>query len=385
MDINETPLLPTSSARARLLLKSKKATLYSVVPFTIQLAKTVTDPIGSFVIGIDDGAKEVGIAVGHKDTVVFAGTITLRQDVSKKMTQRAHYRRTRRTRNIRHRAARFNNRGKKGWIPPTIRQKKGSILRVVDDLKKRLPVTDCVVEQGQFDISSLSRGYILTGKHYQISEYEGANWRQKVLWRDKYTCQRCKNTSDLQAHHIVYRSQGGTDRVDNGMTLCEKCHTALHRGEWLIHKKPIQFKYPMHLQQGKKWLFNELKARFNTVTVCFGWMTAKNRNELGLEKTHYNDAAAMINASTIACVPYSIIPRRTKVWEDNPTKTCSEKNGLRHWDIVKTVHKTQGVVVGSVRSLKARCITLRTRFDDNFPVAYSKTSLLYRPAGIVYC
>jgi hypothetical protein len=79
-----------------------------------------------------------------------------------------------------------------------------------------------------------------------------------------------------------------------------------------------------------------------------------------------------------------IIPRRTKVWENNPTKTCVEKKGLRHWDIVKAKHRRLGIVVGSVRSLKEKCITLRTNFDNNFSVSYSKTSLLWRPVGLVY-
>jgi len=80
-----------------------------------------------------------------------------------------------------------------------------------------------------------------------------------------------------------------------------------------------------------------------------------------------------------------IIPRRTKIWEDNPTKTRTEKNGFKHWDIVKAEHKRLGTVIGSIRSLKAKCITLRTNFDDNFPVSYSKTKLLWRSSSIVYC
>ena len=379
------PLLPTSSARARLLLKNHKATIYSVVPFTIQLKREVDNPVGNFKIGIDDGAKEVGISVAHEGDVVFTGTIKLRQDVSKKMLQRAQYRRTRRNRNLRHRAARFLNRGYLGWIPPTIHQKKESILRVVDDLKKRLNIVDCVVEQGQFDISSLSAGYKLTGKEYQLSEYEGNNWRQKVLWRDGYVCQHCRSKERLQAHHINYKSNGGTNTVRNGIALCKDCHEDLHKNLWVVDKKPAHFKYPAHLQQGKSWLFQELEKRFQSVFVCFGWMTAKKRKELCLEKTHCNDASAMIGASKYSCTPYFIIPKRAKVWTNNPTKTCTEKNGLRHWDIVTASHKTRGAVVGSIRSLKAKCLTLRTSFDDNFPVSYRKTRLLWRPSGLVYC
>ena len=385
IDVLEKTLLPTNEARARLLLKDNKATVYSVVPFTIQLNREINEPVGNFKIGVDDGAKEVGIAVAYEDKVVFAGTLKLRQDVSKKMLQRANYRRSRRVRNLRHRVKRFLNRGCKGWIPPTIHQKKESILRVIDDLKKRLNITECVIEQGQFDTSSLSRGHQLTGKEYRVSEYEGSNWRQKVLWRDKYICQHCKDTGKLQAHHINYKSNGGTNTVSNGIALCEQCHSDLHKNLWILKKRFVHFKDPTHLQQGKKWLFNELGKRFHQVTICFGWMTAKKRKILCLEKTHYNDASAMVDANAFDCSPCIIIPKRTKVWEDNPTKTCIEKNGLRHWDVVKASHKTRGVVIGSIRSLKARNITLRTSFDSNFPVSYSKTQLLWRPGGLVYC
>jgi hypothetical protein len=48
------PLLPTHPARARKLLDSGKATLYQVVPFTIQLKRVVSNPVGQFTVGIDD-------------------------------------------------------------------------------------------------------------------------------------------------------------------------------------------------------------------------------------------------------------------------------------------------------------------------------------------
>ena len=140
IDAEGKPLLPICEARARILLRKDMATVYSVEPFTIQLRKIIEKPVGEFKIGIDDGAKMVGISVAYNDKVVFAGNIQLRQDVHRKMLQRAQYRRARRSRNLRHRKARFLNRGKKGWLSPTIRQKKDSILRVVDDLRKRLNI-----------------------------------------------------------------------------------------------------------------------------------------------------------------------------------------------------------------------------------------------------
>lgn len=382
IDGNRKPLLPTNEARARILLKNNKAKVYSVEPFTIQLNRSVGNPVGGFKLGIDDGAKFVGISIAYEDRIVFAGNIQLRQDISKKILQRSQYRRTRRTRNLRHRKARFLNRGKKGWLPPSIKYKKNTILRVIDELRKRINITSCVVEQGQFDTSSLSRGYKLSGKEYQQSEFEGNNWRQKVLWRDNYTCCKCKSKENLQTHHINTKLKGGSNAVSNGITLCKGCHDALHNGEFIIDKKVKSFKYPAHLQQGKWYLFNELEKRFTT-SICFGWMTAKARRELNLEKEHYNDASAMIVANKFKCNPYLIIPKRVKVWEDNPTKICEERNGFRHYDIIRA-NRNKKIIVGSVRSLKKSGITLRTNFDNNFEVKYSKSKLIWRPNRLIF-
>ena len=86
IDKEGKPLLPTHPARARKLLRNGKARVKTVVPFTIQLERVIVSPVGSFTVGIDDGTKNVGIAVVNEKTkeVVFRGTIQLRQDVSKK-------------------------------------------------------------------------------------------------------------------------------------------------------------------------------------------------------------------------------------------------------------------------------------------------------------
>jgi len=385
VDNKGVPLLPTSNVRARVLLDRGKAVVYSVVPFTIRLNSVMETPVGEFKVGIDDGAKYAGVAVSHGKDVVFCGNIRLRQDVTRKMLQRSQYRRNRRSRKTRHRKARFLNRSRAGWIPPTIKQKKNSILRVVDDLQKRLNITECVVEQGMFDTSSLSLGRKLSGGEYQSEEFIGRNWRQKVFWRDGYSCQNCGSTDNLQAHHIVPKSKGGTNAINNGITLCKSCHDELHKGKWCLTKKPKIFKYPAYVQQGKRYLYRELCDRFSSVSICFGWMTAYNRQMLGLNKDHYIDAAAMLLANNFIGKSYLIIPRRSKVDENHPTRSCFTRNGFRHWDIIKAMHRVKGKVIGAIKSLCKADIVLRTYFDDSFHVRYAKASLLWRPKGIVYC
>jgi 5-methylcytosine-specific restriction endonuclease McrA len=389
VDSDGQPLLPTHLARARQLLRDGKAKPYQMLPFTIQLTRRVANAVSGLTVGIDDGAKAVGIAVVDEASqkVVFAGTIKLRQDVRRKMQQRATYRRTRRSRKLRHRKARFNRSKAQGWLPPTIRQKKDSIVRVVRDLQRILPIGKAVVEQGMFDTASLAAGQQLVGKAYQIADYEGRNFREKVLWRDGYECQHCGSSDRLQAHHIQHQAHGGTNTPHNGITLCEPCHQALHEGLWILDKKPKQFQYPAHLQIGKWYLHDALINLGLHVKVCLGWMTRDWRKALNLEKSHIHDAIAMVcqvQVPQICCARYLIIPKRRKVWDDNPTKITTEKNGFRHWDVVQAQHRTRGLFIGSVRSLKARALTLRTAWDDNFPVVYRQTRLLWRFDKIIY-
>ncbi len=60
----------------------------------------------------------------------------------------------------------------------------------------------------------------------------GDGWeqlREETLRRDGYRCQRCfENRGPLQAHHVVPRSDGGPDSLDNLVTLCRPCHGVQH-------------------------------------------------------------------------------------------------------------------------------------------------------------
>ena len=52
--------------------------------------------------------------------------------------------------------------------------------------------------------------------------------RAKVYRRDGYRCALCDDPRNLQIHHVVRRSQGGTDLPQNLITLCWKCHAVAH-------------------------------------------------------------------------------------------------------------------------------------------------------------
>ena len=55
--------------------------------------------------------------------------------------------------------------------------------------------------------------------------------KKKAWMRDFLACQKCGvklGYSHADFHHILPRSKGGTDEVDNLVTVCRPCHVGLH-------------------------------------------------------------------------------------------------------------------------------------------------------------
>lgn len=52
--------------------------------------------------------------------------------------------------------------------------------------------------------------------------------RKSVYKRDGYRCALCDSPRDLQIHHVIARSQGGTNDPMNLITLCMYCHGMAH-------------------------------------------------------------------------------------------------------------------------------------------------------------
>lgn len=72
----------------------------------------------------------------------------------------------------------------------------------------------------------------LTNTNADRNKPEYFEWRIFVYERDNYTCQICgKRGGELNAHHIKPWSKFPDLRfsVDNGVTLCKKCHKYVHR------------------------------------------------------------------------------------------------------------------------------------------------------------
>ena len=69
--------------------------------------------------------------------------------------------------------------------------------------------------------------------HKRLS-YKYRKWRECVLVRDNYTCQKCGYKGKvMNVHHIKCFADNQLLRyeINNGITLCECCHKAIHRKE----------------------------------------------------------------------------------------------------------------------------------------------------------
>lgn len=82
------------------------------------------------------------------------------------------------------------------------------------------------------------KGAVQTAEEYYDQIIYQSRIRQLVLDRDGNTCQVCRGiaTSALHVHHILKRKEGGTDHLDNLLTVCSRCHksadTKLYDPEW---------------------------------------------------------------------------------------------------------------------------------------------------------
>ena len=236
------PLMPCSPAKARLLLKEKKAIVVRRTPFTIQLTIATGETKQPVSLGVDAGYKHVGLSASTEKAELYASEVELRQDVSDLLSARRALRQSRRNRKTRYRAPRFNNRlhtKRKGWLAPSVENRINAHLSRIEAVLRLLPVTKITVETASFDIQLLKNPNI-AGKEYQEGE-QLAFWnvREYVLFRDGHVCQHCHGRSKdpvLNVHHLESRRTGGNS-PGNLITLCETCHKALHRGEIKLKAK----------------------------------------------------------------------------------------------------------------------------------------------------
>jgi len=288
------PLMPCKPQKAKTLLKMGKAKVAKRIPFTIKLRYGSSGFKQELTAGMDTGSKTIGCAAIANGKVVYQSEVQIRQDVSKKMEQRKMYRRNRRNRKTRYRKARWQNRAsmrKTGRLAPSIKSKVDSHLREKKFVESILPVSRWKVETASFDIHKISNPDIKRREYQNGNQKDFYNVKAYILYRDSYQCQKCKiKKGKLHIHHIIFRSNGGTNAPTNLISLCKFCHDRLHNGEFEIKGVRSKTKHATEIGIVKA----QLKKQFGIFEECFGYETKFKREQiLQLPKTHYYDAVAI--------------------------------------------------------------------------------------------
>ena len=295
-NIKGKPMMPTTRhGKVRRLLKSKKAVVVNLCPFTIRLMYETNNYKQEIVLGVDAGTKHIGLSATTKSKELYASEVILRSDITDLLATRRELRSTRRSR-LRYRKPRFNNRiksKKEGWISPSVSYKVNAHIRVINQVYSILPISKIIIEVAQFDTQRIKNTDI-SGKDYQSGDQLGFwNVREYVLYRDGHKCQHCKGKSKddiLNIHHIESRKTGGNS-PSNLITLCETYHKEYHKGNIDLKIKRGKSLRDAAVMGIMKWrLFNELKSIYHNVDMTFGYITKYNRIHNGIEKSHVSDA-----------------------------------------------------------------------------------------------
>ena len=332
------PLMPTERCgKVRRLLKQNEAKVINRCPFTIQLLYDTTNFTQSITLGIDAGSKHIGLSATTEDKELYSSDVTLRTDIVDLLSSRREFRSSRRNRKTRYRKPRFNNRvstKKKEWASPSINQKIDTHLTVINNVCKILPIAKIIVEVASFDIQKIKNPDIKGIEYQQGDQLDFWNVREYVLSRDSYTCQCCKGKSKdkiLNVHHIESRKTGG-DAPNNLITLCETCHTGYHKGSVSLPKtikRGMSFKDAAFMCIMRWYLYNELKERYNDVSLTYGYITKNTRIKSKLPKEHYIDARCISGNPLAKPLGYVFYQKKVRCHNRQIHKCTINKSGKR--------------------------------------------------------
>lgn len=93
-------------------------------------------------------------------------------------------------------------------------------------------------ERGNFEVVHWYENNGVGETARKRNNYKYRQWRASVLMRDG-RCVFCGSTENLVAHHIkpFATHEGLRTDINNGITLCDKCHRALHKEQRHVGSK----------------------------------------------------------------------------------------------------------------------------------------------------
>ncbi len=302
LDTNRKPLSPCHSAVARKLLRQGKARIFKKYPFTIILNEEKENDFNQeYRLKIDYGSRHTGLAVLQNNNVIWMAQIQHRTNIKNKLDDRRSFRRRRRSKNLRYRQPRFLNRKRKeGWIPPSLQSRVDNIQSWVNRLQKLIPLTHVSYENVKFD-TQLMKNPEISGVEYKQGTLQGYEVREYLLEKYSRKCCYCdKENIPLQIEHIIPKSRGGTNRIDNLCIACRECNqkkgnmTAEEFGYPNIQKQVKQTLKDSSVVNSTRWKVYDVLCNTELQIECgTGARTKMNRINLELPKDHHFDACCI--------------------------------------------------------------------------------------------
>lgn len=422
VDTNKQQMDPVHPAEARLLLKQQKAAIFRQYPFTLILKEPQPtehmkpEPLR---LKIDPGSKTTGIAIiKESGEVVFAMELTHRgQRIKKQLESRRVLRRGRRNRHTRYRKPRFNNRTRVAkWLPPSLKSRVHNIETWVNRLQKYCNIQAISMELVRFDMQKMLNPEI-AGIQYQQGQLMGYEVREYLLEKWNRTCVYCgAKDTPLEIEHIIPRSRGGSNRVNNLTLACHKCNQRKNNQmvEQFLQNKPellcsilAKAKKPLRdatAVNATRWnLYHTLKKTNLPVEVGTGGRTKFNRIQRNLPKTHWLDAAC-VGAST----PEHIFQKHSQVlyvgamghgsrqmcnsdkygFPRMKSKPRNKKvQGFQTGDIVEAVvisGKKAGQHIGRVAVRTSGSFNIKTKFETVQGIGWKHCRLIHMSDGYTY-
>ena len=337
LGVDGKPQMPTNrKVRVRSLFKSGLAKIVDTVPFTIRLLYENDAVLQPITIAEDPGRTNIGAAVLTQlgDLVFSAVVETRNKSIKKLMTDRkAHRQASRRGERkarqrlakkhgsmtkagmmmrklpqyaadkfvtckiIKNTEARFCNRKRMpDWLTPTVNHLVQTHINLIKKIEKYLPITDVAIEVNRFAFIQMESPDI-SGVDFQNGPLKGFDDVKAAIREQQHgKCLMCKNDIE-HFHHIVPRSRGGSDTIQNQAGLCKKCHAKVHtdaefQAKLKDKKEGLIKKYGAlsALNQAVPLICKELIKIYGVehVHFCTGKDTSLIRSSLGYEKTKEN-------------------------------------------------------------------------------------------------
>ena len=336
LDKNGEPLMPTTKyGYIRILLKEGKAVVVKTKPFVVELLYDIDPSNEELILGMDPGRTNIGVCVVDKNgkPKISLNAVTRNKNIPKLMSDRKQYRtkhrhlkrrcvRQRRARragttgapiirkrlpkcdtdiechDIKNKESRFCNRKRsEGWLTPTANHLLETHINLIKLMMKILPITDVVIELNKFSFMAMDNPNVKVWEYGKGPLYKKRSVNDAVYEAQEGRCLLCGGEIN-RYHHIVPRSKGGSDTIDNIAGICKECHHKVHTTEeaFLALKKKkegVNKRYGALsvLNQIIPYLIEELTRLFpGHVYITDGRSTKTFRDDHNVEKDHYLDA-----------------------------------------------------------------------------------------------